>query len=1344
MSCFQASIRLTPQRTCPSLVIMGLSLALLPVTAAGRADAKPAAYSRIAVVSTKAAQKTGLGDMVTAMLSRMPSLELLERDALAAVTSELKLSALFGADSTSGRLRLGRILRADVLTLLSLESRDEKQYVRCVIADCPTGVRLQVRMVPYAADARDKIAADLADLVNKTRQRYAGGIKQIYCVTPFVSKNLSHKYDHLQSGYAALLETALLHYPGVAVVEMEEARAIARELALVGDRLKNRIVLRTVAGSYEMSAEFSEAAPTVRVVLRITDGKRVVEQIDEAGLAMHKVAGFLTDKVAPRCVGKGELSGVGAGIDQQYRHLIARADEFSSLGFRDHAAALREAAVLLKPDEHEQRVALVVEYFRKLDSARADRPFYLPKEEASRKRALAERRRNWRSMLYHVERLIRNGRVNPLEADALVYMVTRGSRFLAATGIEPFRKGMPERILKESDEWRQPTPQEVRRELDEYFRLIYPLFPKLDPRVARGALGEPLKDTRSSSHMMELKKCGYRDLRDKPVGKMVQSDHQYVWAQGMVSLVLSATTSPFLTTYTRPYGDVSDGRLYAGQHFDMSRYYDTLGWLLTHVELDAYRVRLPAPPAPVAATNDLGPAGRKLEEVWRKRDEENLRKLAERLTRTGRPDLVFLARRMVIQWEFFWCVHDKSRIEKVGVTPEDRTSLTARLDALLDRVDALASFVRQSGYKSPQPVPVWDPPAELKAFRKTVAHQRFELRPPKPRVAKAKQPHDLPTIPRIRKPSVQTRVQLDPLPLSLEFAGSRLACIGPERRFDILWNRRTGSLRYNKRTVYLMPDGRSYVPFYDLPRWPAEEDTDTPFYRDGDWVETAKFDGKYIWLVARIGGVHLLDMRGRLIGRWCKTNGLPPHDTGQALLQTAGPGQGVMVGRFKQKDKLPRVWLVWLESDGKMVKPVHVLLKAVQPADRTGAANQRFYLAWTALTRDPGHPNRAAVLVGRDKAGTSWRNPVEQLPPLIVDPHAKKVRVCSRTFPVLDHSPGRRELLTTPDGRIHAFTKNGVAVISPPAQGRKRWPVKRVRGEDPKSKQKRDGLVADHYAFRTEDGFIFLDQVGWWRYDPEKVRFTFLASRKDPILGQKKLSYCAHLGVIAMGHLFERRDYKDESRIYRVTFLSAPSVATVPLSRRFPNIPPARRQQEADTIAALRKLGARVLEGVGFCAVEIGEDWRGGQEGLALLTRLHNPSAVHIIKTRVTPAGLRYVEQCPSISKLVLYETSLTDRDLAPLAKLKRLRELHLEGAAGSKEFTDAVFDHIGHLPLKQLTLYGPGFTTLSLGRANAMPTLQKLYLFETSVPESKVIAQKKDPRRRLWVGTVRRPFLRR
>lgn len=343
-----------------AIMVIASSLPCLAVS-----DSNTGQQRRLAILSSDAIQKSGLSDLVALQVQELSNVELVERDLLRKVMNEVALSIMLGAEQAENRRKIGTLLKADMLIFLSQEKTEEKQQVvRIVISECSNGARLRIAWIPSTNDDLVKVCFDLVEIVGRTLEQFNMGVKQIIGVSHFVSRNLVHDYDHLQAGYVYLLQNALSSSPGVAVIEVEEARSIARESELAGDMKLNRAVPLFVEGEFRVGRGESEKQAKVHLKIRISDSAGAIKHIERKDLAFDKVAAFITDDVALEILKLSKSPSVKIlDRDTQLQALIKNADEFVRVGAWKHSADLREAAVLLKPDCVEQRIKLINEYY---------------------------------------------------------------------------------------------------------------------------------------------------------------------------------------------------------------------------------------------------------------------------------------------------------------------------------------------------------------------------------------------------------------------------------------------------------------------------------------------------------------------------------------------------------------------------------------------------------------------------------------------------------------------------------------------------------------------------------------------------------------------------------------------------------------------------------------------------------------------------------------------------------------------------------------------------------------------------------------------------------------------
>lgn len=307
-----------------------------------------------------------------------------DRAELDRVLREQQLAAAFGPDAGGRRVELGRLLKADLLVFLrpaprgavppGVRPRDRDTSdaaLELAVCETATGLRLSTGPAPLSDDA-EADARSLVTAIVSAAARYHDRVRVICAVPPFVSDDLGYRFQHLQAVYAMLVEQALLRQPGVLVVELAEARAIARELAVGGQARLARPAPLIVLGRYRHETPGPEAGhaaePPVAVKLQVLRGEATVaetsgKQLDPAGAAAFlrtSVERFVEDAGAPAAA-----AGDGSGAPEvEAAQLLARAELFRRLGHPEEEVSLREAALLLEPADRENRRRAAIAYGR--------------------------------------------------------------------------------------------------------------------------------------------------------------------------------------------------------------------------------------------------------------------------------------------------------------------------------------------------------------------------------------------------------------------------------------------------------------------------------------------------------------------------------------------------------------------------------------------------------------------------------------------------------------------------------------------------------------------------------------------------------------------------------------------------------------------------------------------------------------------------------------------------------------------------------------------------------------------------------------------------------------------
>lgn len=315
-------------------------------------------YRQIAVIGDTQLQQSGLTDLISIELQNA-GMELVGRERLDRVTWEQSFSAALGPDATKTRIRIGSLAGAAALVLVHVEETEKTRNIRVIVAECGQGARLSSDLFSLDPPITE-VVRRIAVSVVRTRQRFAGGVKAMVAIPPFLARNFSYEYHPLQSGYAALLAESLAEAPGLAVVDVEEAQAIRTELDLSTAPQAAGVVPIFVQGEYEVIADANKV-PRVQFTVALNT-PRTSRSIVRHGLTLGEASKFISRDLPAEVVPDYQ-----AGLAQpftteaEFARLTARADEFAALGEWQHAVSLRQAALVIDPDSSAQRARVADE-----------------------------------------------------------------------------------------------------------------------------------------------------------------------------------------------------------------------------------------------------------------------------------------------------------------------------------------------------------------------------------------------------------------------------------------------------------------------------------------------------------------------------------------------------------------------------------------------------------------------------------------------------------------------------------------------------------------------------------------------------------------------------------------------------------------------------------------------------------------------------------------------------------------------------------------------------------------------------------------------------------------------
>jgi hypothetical protein len=279
-----------------------------------------------------------------------------ERSQIDRILAEAELQTAFGAEGVAARSKLGQALKADLLVLLRSAKNPNPQgpaLIECVVCETRAGLRL--RTITIALEKEPEAAVrSLEEAIVQGLKKYSEKLEAIVAVPPFLSDDLGRESNYLQSAYAKLVEERLLVQPGLLVVELGEAQAIAKELALAGETSTTRFTKTPlhVVGRYRH--DIVGNTKTMRLSLRLMKSETQLTLKGIKDLPPNEVPTWIlkkTDELLPLLnlpdAGRSE----DFSADKEAKVLAARARQFLKVGNWQEALSLFEASLLLRPDD---------------------------------------------------------------------------------------------------------------------------------------------------------------------------------------------------------------------------------------------------------------------------------------------------------------------------------------------------------------------------------------------------------------------------------------------------------------------------------------------------------------------------------------------------------------------------------------------------------------------------------------------------------------------------------------------------------------------------------------------------------------------------------------------------------------------------------------------------------------------------------------------------------------------------------------------------------------------------------------------------------------------------------
>lgn len=396
-------------RPSPRIVVIltGWLLVLVPRMAAADQTA-PARKMACAVMPLSGSTHAqAIAELVELQLAESDALRLVNRSEFQTLLDEQVLGSAFDSEGVAGRIQLGRVVKADLLVFLRERhgkgQQKEHRAIEMAVAETQRGLRVVLTAATWQENQVESIAQGLAREVERGRTLAARSDLQVFAVPPFECQDLSLEQSAQRQGFARLVEEFLTSVPGVVVVELSEAQALARESVIAGTTV-TRDLPYYLFGSYQTTGTGGQTRFSLEIELRhghesLRRGGRDEVPQANAAQALHSVV----RELLPKAVGD-LVPAVPVGVETQV--LMDRAEVFRLLGEWDVALPLYESALLLDPDNEQAHQRLFeghAELARSGGKPQKEWPYFDP----------AGRVAHGELALEHVSALLRQGRISP-------------------------------------------------------------------------------------------------------------------------------------------------------------------------------------------------------------------------------------------------------------------------------------------------------------------------------------------------------------------------------------------------------------------------------------------------------------------------------------------------------------------------------------------------------------------------------------------------------------------------------------------------------------------------------------------------------------------------------------------------------------------------------------------------------------------------------------------------------------------------------------------------------------------------------------------------------------------
>ena len=303
---------------------------------------------RLAIVTAVEARHSPVEDLLLTDVSNLSGVEFLDREHLAQVMNEQKIS-IAGLTTPEAAIRAGQLLSADALVLVEPEADRAGGNARVKIVETRDGVRLTDRSASViTAASRECLLADVRQCVAKLRspvekRRYVVDIG-FRCEEP--SRMLAADANAL----GVLIEQDLAALPTVMMLERDPTRQLAAEQVLAGLAPRLRSAAVVLEGGVQRDGDGQNLLVSIKIVSAGHEEPRAVHvQIPRGDIFTRRKP--VIDAIGAALGSEAEAAVPLTPADEAAL-LGGRAEELRTHGAGIEAASLCEAAFALAPSRN--------------------------------------------------------------------------------------------------------------------------------------------------------------------------------------------------------------------------------------------------------------------------------------------------------------------------------------------------------------------------------------------------------------------------------------------------------------------------------------------------------------------------------------------------------------------------------------------------------------------------------------------------------------------------------------------------------------------------------------------------------------------------------------------------------------------------------------------------------------------------------------------------------------------------------------------------------------------------------------------------------------------------------